>query len=266
VSFEALAAGDAMKRFVLAAALLVLVAGAAALWFLIGSLDRRVQALLERVGSEMTLAPVQVSGVSLDLAAGRGTIRDITIGNPDGFPDGRAVSLRELSLSLELGSLRTGPVVLPEIVVGEPRIDAILLADGRMNLDALRRNLESFADRRRAASSREPDGRGATRGEDLASELRLRVHELRISEGRIGLDASALGRDPEELALGSFVLRELGGARGATPEQLGPRILGALVARAARAVAGAEVKRALREKGGEIGEKLGEWLQRGLDR
>ncbi len=255
-----------MKRFVLAAALLVLIAGAVVLWFLIGSLDSRVQAVLERVGSEMTLAPVHVSGVSLDLAAGRGTIRDITIGNPDGFPDGSAVSLRELSLSLELGSLRTGPIVLPEIVVGEPRVDAVLLADGRMNLDALGRNTESFADRRRAAPPREPDARGAARVERPESELRLRVRELRISEGRIGLDASALGRDPEELALGSIVLRDLGGARGATPEELGHRILTAVVARAVRAVAGAEVKRTLRDKGGDIGEKLGEWLQRGLDR
>jgi hypothetical protein len=31
-------------------------------------------------------------------------------------------------------------------------------------------------------------------------------------------------------------------------------------------VAGAELKRALRDKGGEIGEKLGELLQRGIDR
>jgi hypothetical protein len=58
----------------------------------------------------------------------------------------------------------------------------------------------------------------------------------------------------------------MGGARGVTPEQLGRRVADALIARTARAVAGAEVKRALREKGGEIGERIGELLQRGIDR
>ncbi len=254
-----------MKRFVALAVLLVLVAAAAALWVLYGSIDGRVRTALERIGGEMTLAPVHVGGVDLDLTGGRGTIRDITVGNPEGFPDGTAISLREISLSLEIGSLRESPIVVHEIVVGEPRVDVVLLADGRMNIEALRRNVEHYEARQRAAQAREEGPTGAPPVETETPETRLRVGEFRISDGAIGLDASALGRDPEQLELGSVALRDIGGARGVTPEQLGRRVADALIARTARAVAGAEVKRALREKGGEIGEKLGELLQRGID-
>lgn len=255
-----------MKRFAALAVLLVLVAAAAALWSLYGSLDGRVKTALERIGSEMTLAPVHVAGVDLDLTGGRGTIRGITVGNPEGFPDGAAISLREISLSLEIRSLRESPIVVHEIIVGEPRVDVILLADGRMNIEALRRNVEHYEARQRAAQAREEQPTGAPQSEAERPETRLRVGEVRISEGAIGLDASALGRDPEQLELGTVALRDIGGARGATPEQLGRRVTDALIARTARAVAGAEVKRALREKGGEIGEKIGELLQRGIDR
>ena len=255
-----------MKRFVLLAVLLALVAAGAALWIVRGTLDGRVKTALERIGSEMTLAPVHVDGVALDLTGGRGTIRGITVGNPEGFPDGTALSLREISLSLELASLRSTPIVVHDITVGEPRVNVVLLADGRMNIEALRRNVEFFEARQRAATEREEEATRAPQVETEKPETRLRVEEFRISDGTIGIDASALGRDPEELPLGSVALRDIGGARGATPEQLGRRVADALIARTARAVAGAEVKRALREKGGEIGEKIGELLQRGIDR
>jgi hypothetical protein len=255
-----------VKRFALLAGLLALIAAAAALWVVRSSLDGRVKTSLERIGSEMTLAPVRVAGVDLDLSGGKGTIRGITVGNPEGFPDGTAISLREISLSLELGSLRKSPIVVHEIVVGEPRVNVVMLADGRMNIEALRRNVEFFEARQRAAQEREEEPTRASQVETETPETRLRVGEFRISDGAIGLDASALGRVPEELALGSVALRDMGGARGVTPEQLGRRVADALIARTARAVAGAEVKRALREKGGEIGERIGELLQRGIDR
>jgi len=262
-----------MRRFVLAVAVLLLVAAGALFWFLRFSLDGRVKRAIEERGSAMTLSPVRVEGVHIDLRGGRGTIRGITVANPDGFPPGTAVSLGEIEIAIEPTSLRTSPLVVHEIRVGEPRVTVVLTPDGKMNVDALRRNVGDYPDRAEAAeraAAPEPEPReapaaGAVPAEPEA-ERRVRVGELTIAEGVIVVDASALGRDPEELKLGTVELRDLGGERGATPEQLGRRVADALIGRTARAVAGAELKRALRDKGGEIGEKLGELLQKGIDR
>jgi len=261
-----------MRRFVLIVAVLVAVAAGAAFWFLRYSLDGRVERAIEERGSAMTLSPVRVDGLHLDLRGGRGTIRGVTVANPDGFPPGTAVSLGGIEIAIEPASLRTSPLVVREIRVGEPRVTVVLTPDGKMNVDALRRNLGDYPDREEAAERRaaeakgEPPARREAPGTEPEGETRMRVGELTIAEGVITLDASALGRDPEELKLGSVELRDIGGDRGVTAEQLGRRVADALIARTARAVAGAEVKRALREKGGEIGEKLGELLQKGLDR
>jgi uncharacterized protein involved in outer membrane biogenesis len=264
-----------MRRFVLAVAVLLVLAAGALFWFLRFSLDGRVKAAIEEYGSAMTLSEVRVEGVNLDLRGGRGTIRGITVANPDGFPSGAAVSLAGIEMAIEPASLRTSPLVVREIHVGEPRVTVVLTEDGRMNIDALRRNVGDYPDRVEAAEAAERRGEAPPREAPAAAaapagepepERRVRVGELTIAEGVILVDASALGRDPEELKLGSVELRDLGGARGATPEQLGRRVADALIGRTARAVAGAEVKRALRDKGGEIGEKLGELLQRGIDR
>jgi len=261
-----------MRRFLLVVGLLVVIAAGALFWFLRFSLDGRVKAAIEEYGAAMTLSPVRVQGVHIDLRGGRGTIRGITVANPQGFPSGTAVSLREIEIAIDVASLRGSPLVVNEIRVGEPRVDVVLTADGKMNVDALRRNVGGYPDRveaaeRRAAQEKgEPPARREAPGTAPAEETRVRVGELVISEGAIRLDASALGRDPEELKLGSVELRDLGGERGATPEQLGRRVADALIGRTARAVAAAELKRTLRDKGGEIGEKLGELLQKGLDR
>lgn len=256
-----------MKRFVLVVALLLAVAAGALFWFLRFSLDGRVKAAVEETGTAMALAPVRVEGLHLDLRSGRGTIRGITVDNPAGFPSGTALSLGGIDIAIDVASLRADPLVVREIRVGEPRVTVLLTPDGQMNVDALRRNVRDYPDRLAAKAPRAaPPAPREAPGAAPAPERRIRVGELTIAEGVIELDASALGREPETLALGAVELRDLGGERGATPEQIGRRVADALIARTARAVAASELKRALRDKGGEIGEKLGELLQKGLDR
>jgi len=262
-----------MKRLLLVAGLLVLVAAGAIVWFVRFSLDGRVKAAIEEHGSAMALAPVRVEGVHIDLRGGRSTIRGIKVANPEGFPPGTAVSLSGITIEIEPGSLRGSPIVVPEIRVGEPRVHVVMNTEGRMNVEKLRRNIADYPDRLEADEPREERAVGGARPSEPGPEpepepeRRVRVGELTIEEGVVTIDASALGREQtEELPLGSVELRDVGGERGATPEQIGRRVSDALIARTARAVAGAELKRALRDKGGEIGEKLGELLQKGLDR
>ena len=252
-----------MKRIVGGLALVVVLAAGGLLWYARSSLDGVVKAAIERHGAELLLAPVQVEGVHIELQTGRGTIRGITVGNPEGFPDGTAILLGEITVAVQPRTLRSSPIVVDEIRIGAPHVNVVLDADGRMNVDELRRSAKRYASRRQQPG-RPAQEAGAGDGEGAVT--RLRVGEITIADGSIRLDASALGRAAEELPLGEVALRDVGGERGATPEQLGRRVGDALIGRTARAVAGAEVKRALRDKGGAIGERLGELLQRGLDR
>jgi hypothetical protein len=244
------------RRVLLVAGGIAVAASAAVVIVVRTSLDRLVEAAIERHGSEVAQTAVRAQGVSIDVAAGRGTVRGVTVANPPDFSDATAIALAEISLELDLRSLGARPIVLDELHIGEPRVLFELAADGRANLDALRESIDAYP--RRARSGAVPPA-----GE--ADGARLRVRRLAIDDGALRIDPSAVGREPLDLPLGAIELRDVGGARGATPGELGRAVADAVVARALRAVAGAEARRALRDLGGENGDKLGA-LQKGLDR
>jgi uncharacterized protein involved in outer membrane biogenesis len=256
-----------MKRFALVLGVVLLLVVAAVVYFVRFRLDGVVKNAIERYGSEVTQTDVRVEGVHIDLRAGRGTIRGIAIANPPGFSSAPAVTFSEIRIGLEPTSVRSNPIVVDEIHVGAPRVNVEFNGEGRMNVDQLRRNIDSYESRSRSAS--EP-ARSAGGGERSAEEptTRLRVRELTIDEGTIRVDASALGRDrePDEVRLGSVELSQLGRDAGATPGEVGEAVADALLERTLVAVAGSQARRALEDLGGEIGKKLGNFLEKGFQR
>jgi hypothetical protein len=73
-----------MKKVFAGMALLVVLI-AAALWFLVYSLDAVLEAAIERYGSEATGVPVAVGVVRISLRSGEAGIEDLVIGSPEGF-------------------------------------------------------------------------------------------------------------------------------------------------------------------------------------
>jgi uncharacterized protein involved in outer membrane biogenesis len=252
-----------MRRIGLVLAIGLLAVVAVVVYFVNFRLDGVVRSAIERHGSEVTGTAVRVKGVDIDLRAGRGTIRGVTVANPPGYSSAPALSLSEITIDLEPTSVRSSPIAIDEIHVGEPVVNVEFGADGMLNVDQLRKNIDAYDEREPAAT---PDTALETRSGVTRSETRLRVREISFSEGRIRIDPQAIGREPEELRLAAISLREVGEERGVTPAQLGEEVADALVARTLVAVAGSQAKRALKDLGGELGEKLGELLERGIQR
>jgi hypothetical protein len=251
-----------MKRVFVAAALLALVA-AGVLLLVLSRADAIVEDAIERYGSQATDTPVRVDDVDLDLASGRGTVRGLTVANPEGFAARPAISFDEITLGLDLRSVRSDPVTIDLVRVGAPVVEVQVRADGRTNVDVLRRNLEA------SARAGEPGPPPAEPGDVAAEELgetRLRIRELEFTPGRARVDARELGREqPFEVELSPLTLREVGGDRGDTPEEIARTVAGALLTRTARAVAASQLKHELEKRGGELGRALGEALGEGLE-
>ena len=84
--------GKAIKGVMGVVAVLIVIV-LIALWYVLGNLDRLVEAAIERVGPQVTGTSVLVSGVSISLKEGRGEISGLTIGNPDGFESPHALRI-----------------------------------------------------------------------------------------------------------------------------------------------------------------------------
>lgn len=201
----------------------VIAAGAVSLW-----LGRGVKLAVERYGPELVGAPVTVGAVTLAPWSGRGAIKDLVIGNPPGFKGAHALSARSVEVHLKLSSLAGDTIILESVVLREPEI-LFEAGGGGSNLSRLQRNAESAGPRGKAA------------GGPAAPAKALLIRDLVVTGGKVGLSASALGRDGVTFTLPDIHLTGLGG-KGRSPAQAVSEALAAVSRSAGKAVSGAGAK------------------------
>jgi len=222
-------------RLALGAGVAVVVIVAAAAYFLLTSLDAIVERAIERYGSEITGTAVRVASVDISLSSGRGTVRGLSIANPEGFSSGPAFRLEEITLQIDVGSVTSIPIVVDEISIGAPAVLFEVNETGAANVDVIRRNSESGEPA--AAKEEEP--------------LRLVIRKFSLQRGQI--DTTAVGGKEVELKLPPLRLDNIGAPQGATPGEIGKIIVRAMTRQVATAVASHQLGSYLERK---IDEKL----------
>src|SRR3546814_691585 len=109
----------------------------------LGSLNDIVKAAVEKAGSDLSQTDVRLDEVDIELASGKGALRGFRVTNPDGFSDGDAFRFDEVSVTLDLATVRSDPVVIEEVVIDGPVVVYELGPGGGSNLDTLNRNVQS---------------------------------------------------------------------------------------------------------------------------
>jgi uncharacterized protein involved in outer membrane biogenesis len=221
------------RVLLLALALLAVVVGVGVVT-LLSNLNGLIAAAIEKHGSSATGTRVAVAGVDVSLREGRGEIAGLRIGNPGGYESSDAFQLGKIGIDLDVGSVRSDPIVIDRIDVTAPRIFAEFQRDGGSNLAEIRAQLERFVPAH--ADRPQPDS-------DRSKQRRIRIRELVIAEGQIAVDASKLGIDARDLQLPPIRLKDVGGPEGGTPEELTKAILTGLVSRVTSELARSEVER-----------------------
>jgi uncharacterized protein involved in outer membrane biogenesis len=243
-----------MKKKVFAGVFVVLVlVVAGGLYYLLSNLNSIVAGLIEKNGSEATATPVAVSGVDISLREGRASLSGLTIDSPDGFDAREAFRLGEITVDIDLESLRDDPLVIREIRVQAPVVQAEVHEDGSSNLMALNRNVQRY-------TGGTGSGDAGSGGSEAADQKRIRIESFVFEQGRIEVDAAALGLEPRTVDLPAIRLSDIGGAQGALPGEIAKAVLGSLTRRAAESVAKAGIeakaKETLKKEAEEQGRKL----------
>ncbi len=209
-----------MKKIVLGAILILLVTIGGGVYFLLSNLDDLVKSAIETYGSKATQTTVQVESVKIGLQNGSGEIRGLTVGNPQGFSAQQAFSLGEVSTQIELTSLSEEMVVIEFVRVLAPEIFFELNAEGKTNLDVLKKQLTASSSESSASSSQE------------SSETpKILVRKLLFTGGQIHAKVIPLNKD-YELKLPKIELENIGGKGGASPTQIADQVLKVLTDRA----------------------------------
>ena len=192
-----------MKKSILIGSLALLVLIGAGIVFLMSNLNSIVAQAIEYNGSAVTDTDVDVSGVDIQLREGRGSVRGLEVGSPEGFSTSNVFELGDIVVDLDVGSVRDDPVILDEVRIQAPVVHAEINEKGALNLDEIRKQIQSYS------------GEGPSdTGSDSRAQKRIRIMSFVVEEGRVEVDASAIDVEARTVTLPEIRLDDVGGSQG----------------------------------------------------
>lgn len=205
-----------MKKVILGILAIIIVAIAAGIFYVLSNFDSIVKAAIEKYGSEATQTAVKVEKVSIKLTEGEGAIYGLTVANPRGFALSHAVSLGEISLGIDLNSLKQEPYIINHITVRAPQVFVEVNENKKTNLNELRKNLLVTSPAGKTDVGKEK--------QSATVEPHFIIRRITFEQGRVAAKVTPLDKD-YDLKLPSIRMANLGGSKGATPEELAREIL-----------------------------------------
>jgi len=228
-----------VKKLVLVLVAVLLVGGGAAIgYYFLSNLNSLVAGAIKKHGSQVTETQVDVSGVDISLREGRGSIHDLRVANPDGYGAQDVFSLGNITLDIDLASVRKDPIVIDEIRVQGPQINAELSKTGSSNVDELRKRVQAYT------TSSSKSGR-------KGNEKKIRIKKFVFEEGRVVVDASAIGIEKKEITLPQIRLANVGGSEGAAPDEIAKIIVTTVAKKVSSEIAHSEIDRLIKKELGE---------------
>ena len=215
-----------MKKVILGLMLIIVIAIAGSVYYLLTNLDALVEAAIEKYGSEATQTSVLVDSVKINLTDGAAGITGLTIGNPAGYDLPNAFSLAEIRAAIDLQSLQQEPYIINEITVMAPQVFVEINEDTKTNLNELKNNLTAGSTGKTQDKESQPPAEGSAR------EPRLIIRQVTFADGTIQAKVAALQNKEYELKLPGLDMSNLGGSKGATATELASEILKRLTDRA----------------------------------
>jgi hypothetical protein len=232
-------------RKLLVAAVVIIALIVVIVFFLLSNLNSLLAKAIEKQGSKVTQTSVRVSGVDISLRDGRGSIKGLQVASPDEFKARTAFSLDDITVVINIKSIRENPVVIDEIRIEAPVVNAEITKTGASNIDELRKRIQAYT-----------AGTGGEGGKPGKEAKRIRIERFVFEKGRVEVDASALGLEKRAIDLSEIRLDNVGGANGASPDEIAKIILTTVAGKVTSEIAGSELDRLVKEKlGGSLKDK-----------
>lgn len=232
----------------------------AAVIYILSSLDTIVAGAIQKYGSQVTQTPVNVSSLSIDLQSGAAGIKQLSVGNPDGFSAPNIFTLGGISTKLDIASIGNDPIIIEEILIDKPDVFYEINKAGDSNIEALQKNI---------AQSTGGSGEAAD-DTSKSSGPKVVIRKLVIAGGKIDAIVAALGNKSHTAELPRIQLNDIGGkSGGATGAEIAKQVTNAIIAEVGPAIAtlGLEkyVGKSLDEAKSLLNEKVGDQVGGALE-
>lgn len=216
-----------MKKLLVGIAVLGLVAIAGSLWWLYNSLDAQVASAIRRYGPDITGVSVSLAKATINPLDGKAALHDLVVGNPEGFKTNQALSLGEISVTLDIGSLTADVIRIKELTLLKPEI-TYEYASGSSNLDVLQHNIERSIDQERGTKRpRQHSG----------SDKKLVIEHLYVKGATAHVSAELLNGQSVSVPIPDLHLQDIGkNSDGVTAGEVTKQILTSIIQQVSRAI------------------------------
>jgi len=216
------------KKVLVGAAIALILALGGGVWWLSHSLDSLVASAIRTFGPEITGVSIRLDRVTIEAMDGRASLHGLVVGNPPGFSTDHALSLGEISMTLDLDSLTRDVIVIKQVSIVKPDV-TYELGPGGSNLDAIQRNVDRYIAQHRGGSSQRAERNG---------RKKLVIEDLYIKNATAHVSAAVMQSSEMSVPVPDLHLRDIGKrSGGATAGEVVKQVLGALTHGVTRTVA-----------------------------
>jgi len=201
-----------LRKILLIAIPIALLLGVVVLVVLYLSMGTIVKTGIETVGSKIAGVEITVENVSLSPLSGKGEIKGLVIGNPDGFKTDAAFKLGLTRVAVDLGSIFSDTIVIREITIEAPEITYEMSLSGS-NVHALQKNVETFAGTDQSGTEAKPEQTAEPEKEpESATEdgKKVVIESFVLTDAEIRLSATLLGGKAVTVPLPEVRLNDIG--------------------------------------------------------
>jgi len=203
-------------KFLASIAVVILLICGGLLWFVAGgSLNEYVRSQIETVGSSITEQKVTVGKVDIKALEGAGSILALQVPNPENYKAPNALTLGEITLDINIESLKSSPIIIDAIIIKDVKAFAEMTKEGKANLKEL---LDTIT-KNSVSGNNPPKETTSDKQEPI-----IAVSKVVLENTHLTVDLSALGNKAHSASLPNINLTNIGGEEGLPASQLGAEI------------------------------------------
>jgi len=234
-----------MKKILIIGAILVVAVVGVGVYVVMSQLDSVVKAAVEQIGSDATGTEVTLNEVEISPTSGSGALRGFRMTNPKGFAEGDAFKFDEVSLTIDITTVMSDPVIIKEIVIEKPEV-TYAIGDNSSNVDEIQKNVNDYAG---------AEGADSVGGDGSSEGPKLIIENLYMRNGTVSVTAPAMTDETLSAPLPDIHLTDIGkDESGATPGEVASQAMAAIVDSAKQAVQSVDVDALLKGAGEMAGE------------
>lgn len=174
-----------IKKILLGLVLLAVLAIAAIYFVGSSALNKGIQSGIETFGPKVTQTSVTLADVDLSILSGSGTLKNLNVGNPEGYKSENIFALGQIDLKVDTGSVFSDKIIIDHIIIQQPEI-AYEKTFTSSNVKELIKNIEQFTG---PSSGSEP-----APGAETGSKKQVVIKKLVIENATVFVGALGVGQ------------------------------------------------------------------------